>query len=503
MLLNRQLTKNIFSSWVNFGLRIVIAFFFIPFITKTLGEDRYGVWIIVFQTIAYFSLFDLGLERALLRFLSKSFGRANNKTANEAINTIWPYFIGIGTLIIILLPLSANYLFRFFNIENSDIISEGVKALQVLAFYVGIRFYLLPFSAALTGFQRHDLSMILQIVEEICRVTALVWLLSNGYGLFEMAIAIFLIMSLRQFASILIVRRYFPSLRFRPSFKKTDDRSAIIKYSRISFGISLAWLVIFNSDAILLGALSSAAAAGIFAPASQLMLYLRNIVNVVGAPLTAAISHWESNDDFERIIKLYLNGIRYLSFASVFLAVSVYFWADSFVALWLPEAFSEASRAMVILVIGTAVFLPQILGNAILFGTDRHSHLLKVLIFEVILRITLAIYLVPKYGVTGMAIATTIPQLLLYSTLYPMLIARTLTIQLRTIAVTCLNSAGKSLLISLPTAYLISQNLSPTSWTLFITGTAATTLIVATAAYFVLLNQSERVRFKTLIQNKE
>ena len=67
----RQILRNILTSWGSYVGRILIAFFFIPYITMTLGSTRYGVWVILLQLVNYLSLLDFGLERALTRFISK------------------------------------------------------------------------------------------------------------------------------------------------------------------------------------------------------------------------------------------------------------------------------------------------------------------------------------------------------------------------------------------------------------------------------------------------
>ncbi|MDH4033828.1 MAG: oligosaccharide flippase family protein, partial [candidate division Zixibacteria bacterium] len=66
-----QLSKNISASSVAYVIRIVVTFLFVPFITSVLGDARYGVWVIIFQTINYFTLLDLGLTSAITRYVSK------------------------------------------------------------------------------------------------------------------------------------------------------------------------------------------------------------------------------------------------------------------------------------------------------------------------------------------------------------------------------------------------------------------------------------------------
>ena len=69
--LRRQLIRNAFSSWFAYLVRIAVTFLFVPYIAAVLGGSRYGVSVIIFQTIFYFSLLDAGLTSALTRYVSK------------------------------------------------------------------------------------------------------------------------------------------------------------------------------------------------------------------------------------------------------------------------------------------------------------------------------------------------------------------------------------------------------------------------------------------------
>jgi len=494
----RQLAKNIFSSWLGYGLRIVIALFFIPYITSVLGDDRYGVWVIVFQTINYYSLLDLGLEKALIRYLSRYLGRNDYAGVNKVINTTWSMYLVIGSLIIAAAWLTATYLFGYFRISDPSLLAEGRETLIVVGVYLGTRFYLLPFGGSLGGFQRHDINAALQMAEEVVRVAALVWLLANGYSLVALAAAILAVSVVRQLVALVWLRRLFPHVRIDLKLADRKTAATLFDYSRISFGITLAWLIIFNTDTVLLGLLGSAAAAGVYAPGAQMMLYFRNIVNSIGSPLTTAVSHWESNQDIEIVRRVYLKGIKYTSYLSFFIAVGVIIWAEPFVRLWLPPEFAGAAPVMVILSVSTAVFIPQILGNAILFGMGQHRYLLYVLICEASLKILLSFLLIKPYGITGMAFAAAIPQLLLYTTLYPRMIGRVLQISALRIVRRSFASGIHAAIVAIPTALLAKTLLPPESWLAFFGGTVIVTLVTMIAG-LPILDTADRSRLKRII----
>lgn len=493
--LGHQLIRNIFSSWAGYIVSVVIAFIFIPYITSTLGDARYGVWVIIFQTVNYFALMDLGLERALMRYLSKFLGQKDFKSLNRVLSTSTLLYFGIGLVVIAGVFVTAIFLFQHFRITSPEMIEEGRKALMVVGLFVGVRFMLSPFGGSLGGFQRYDIANGLSMLEEIARFAVLVWLLAHGYGLVALAIGIFAVALARQLVTIVILKRLFPQIGFSLQSVNRGTAKTLFKYSSVSFGITAAWLIIYGSDSIILGLLASTAAAGIFAPAAQLVLYMRSIVNTVGNPLTPAVSHLESVGDMDGVRLVYLKGVRYVSFVSFFVAVGIIIYARPFVHLWLAPEFAESAEVMMVLAVGMAVFLPQIIGNAVLFGIEQHRFLLRILIIEALAKLVLSFALIGPYGLLGMAVATAVPQVVLYSSLYPYLIGRVLDVPFHSFALHSLRGAMIALSVSVPVALVARALLPPASWLSFAVNVVIVTA-AAGAAFFLSSDPADRNRFR-------
>lgn len=491
--LRKQLGRNVWTSWVGYIVRIVISFLFVPYITSTLGDARYGVWVIVFQTINYFSLLDFGLEKALVRFISKYIGQRATDRINQVLNTTFALYLVIGSIIIVGAWLVSTLLFGYFKIPDPALEAEGRYALIIIGVYMGTRLYMLPFAGSLGGFQRFDIANGLYIVEDIIRTLVMVALLATGHGLVWLATAILGVSLLRQIVAIIWARALHPEIRFSFSDANKETAHELFDYSRVTFGITLGWLVIYNTDSVLLGLMTSAAAAGVFAPAAQMMLYLRNAVNVVASPLTTAVSQLESQGNMEAIRRIYLKGIRYTAFFSFFAAVGVIRYGKYFIDLWLVDEFFGAAEVMRILAVGSAFFIPQIIGNAILYGIDKHKYLFRVVMIEAALKLLLSIFLVPKYGMVGMAYASTIPQMLLYVSLYPVLIGRALSLSPIVIVMTMMRSAFLAIFASLPPSMILWRLFPPSGGPRFIANVAIVLVCGAIGAWFVLAKE-DRVR---------
>lgn len=484
--LGQQLIRNILSSWGGYVVRLIITFFFVPYIASVFGDARYGVWVIIFQTINYFSLLDIGLTSALTRFVSKHLSAKDFPRISQVLSTSSALYLVVGSIVFGGVYLFVSLFFDHFKIGDPSLIEEGKNALLILGAFMSFNFLLLPYGNSLVAFQRHDVTRILATGEELVRVVVMVWLIANGYGLESLAVVILLVSVVKHLAGVYWLKRLYPQVSFSPHMIEGQTARTLLGYSRVSFGITIGWLVMFNTDTFLLGLLSSSAAAGVYNPGTQLMLYLRNIVNSIGTPLIPAISHVEATGEQERISSIYLRGVKYVAYLSVLLTVGVVIYARSFVALWLPPEFSRAADVMIILAFGSAVFLPQIIGNSVLFGVGQHRYILWTLAWESLIKIVLSLVLIPAYGLIGMAFANTVPQICLYLTLYPVFMGRVLKISPWRILVWKGRSMILALCVTLPTALLVRYVLPPASWAALGVNILLVVLAALIPGYFIL-----------------
>ena len=70
----RLLARNSIFNLVGQGVPLFVALIAIPPLIHGLGADRFGVLILTWMVVGYFSLFDLGLGRALTHLVSEKLG---------------------------------------------------------------------------------------------------------------------------------------------------------------------------------------------------------------------------------------------------------------------------------------------------------------------------------------------------------------------------------------------------------------------------------------------
>ena len=65
---------------------MLVAIIAIPFLIKGLGTARFGVLTLAWMVVGYFSLFDLGIGRALTKVVAEKIGAEKE---DEIPSTVW------------------------------------------------------------------------------------------------------------------------------------------------------------------------------------------------------------------------------------------------------------------------------------------------------------------------------------------------------------------------------------------------------------------------------
>ena len=78
-----------------------MSFFLAPYLVRSLGDARYGVWCVVESILAYFTLFDLGIAACLVRFVAKHHATGERGELNRIVSASLGLFLLAATGVIL------------------------------------------------------------------------------------------------------------------------------------------------------------------------------------------------------------------------------------------------------------------------------------------------------------------------------------------------------------------------------------------------------------------
>jgi O-antigen/teichoic acid export membrane protein len=112
----RLIAKNSIFNLVGQILPMLVGLLTIPYIVRGLGTEQYGIFSIATMLLGYFSIFDLGLSRATVKFVAENLSPERVHKVPELVWTSLSLLVAIGTLggilAAIFVPVSVTHFFK-------------------------------------------------------------------------------------------------------------------------------------------------------------------------------------------------------------------------------------------------------------------------------------------------------------------------------------------------------------------------------------------------------
>src|SRR5450755_4745756 len=119
MSLKIRALKNIASNWTGLGVNIAVGFFLSPFILHHLGDEAFGLWVLIFSLTGYYGIFDFGIRSSLVRYVSKFQATGDKDELARLINTSLFTYTCLGLVLVVPTILGSIYVDRLFHVPTA------------------------------------------------------------------------------------------------------------------------------------------------------------------------------------------------------------------------------------------------------------------------------------------------------------------------------------------------------------------------------------------------
>ncbi len=214
-----MIIRNTYWNLLGHGVPILVAILAIPPVIRNLGTERFGVLAIGWVVMAYFSLFDLGLSRATVKFISEDVAHNKLLGASEtAWNSLWAH-LGLGFAGAGVFGLIAPWLVRNMFVISPELQRESLGAFYWLAASIPLIVMSGCLRGVLEGLHRFDLVNLVKIPAGSINylIPLLVLLFAND--LVVIVATIFVGRALTLIAYAYLVIRTFPSMNWACGMK--------------------------------------------------------------------------------------------------------------------------------------------------------------------------------------------------------------------------------------------------------------------------------------------
>jgi O-antigen/teichoic acid export membrane protein len=389
--------KNILLKFIAEALVRSLAFFFVIFSARLLGDQAFGKYALAYYLAGILTIFsDWGLNALLIREVSRQ-PAILGRTAGNILSIKGLLLLGLsalGPLLLWLLGYSREMIFLTF--------------LSLL--YLSGN-HLLDFMVAVTNsIERMEVELFIKGLSKVLVVAVPLGFLWSGYGLEGFLLALVGCYALSCFLSARIIWKKIVPLtpRWEFSFWKKVLRSGL------PLGVSALFMTVyFRMDIVLLSLFKfSSAEIGWYSIPVKIVEMVSLIPYLIMAgvfPIFTALK----NQDEESLKKAYQRTLTYLTLAAVPLVLATVFLSDPLLVLLFGPSFSPSVPAMQILI----WVIPFIFINYVFFHTLIAINREKMIVWAggaaVLFNLGLNWFVLPVYGYLGASVTTVMTEVLL------------------------------------------------------------------------------------------
>ncbi|HEX8817047.1 MAG TPA: oligosaccharide flippase family protein [Terriglobales bacterium] len=443
--------RNVGTSWLGLATNFLVGFFLSPFILHRIGDDAFGLWVLVFALTGYYGLFDFGIRSSIIRYVAQYQATGDSDRLNCFINTSLLSYGAIGLLLLTVTIAGSFYVDSIFRIPASLHATAKIVFLIVGA-TVSLGFPLGVFGGALEGLQKFNWLSLTQVSCNLVRTLLIVVALTHGGRLLAIALITVVLNTSAYLVYFAVVRRMI-SLRLGWEYIDRESFQHMASFGSITFIAIIAFQLRFYSDATVIGIFIGSAAITYFSIGSKLVSYSSNVTQSMSQIFTPMSSEFNATGDTERLRRVFIMGNRACALLVFPICAALLILGRSVIEVWVGAKYVPIGYAVLAwFAIGDCTEMAQSASPKVLYGMARHRTMALVRLTEGVVNLILSIVLLRRYGVVGVAIGTVVPQLCTNLLFMPEHLCRILGVRLRTFLT---DAYLAPLLLTLPMAALL------------------------------------------------
>jgi O-antigen/teichoic acid export membrane protein len=423
-----RLLRSLSARWLRLGADIVIGIFIAPFILHRLGDEAFGIYVLVFSVTGYFGLLDLGVGASLVRYVARFVARQEYEDLNRFLNTAFFTYCTAGSIALIgsmVLAVKVNSIFRVAPAMHHT--AQLVFVIVGLA--MGTGFPLGIFGGVLEGLQRFPTLDLSGICSAVARALLVVVVLTHGLGLIAVCLVTVGVRAIVPCFWAVLVFRAIP-LKLRWRYVSWNSFKTMANFSIPAFVIGLGTSLFIYSDEAITGIFVSTVAVTYFSIAAKLSRYSTGLTDAIGDLFYPLSSHFDAIGDMEGLRKILIQGSQSCALTAFPFMVLFIVLGKPIIDVWVGSRYESSYTILLIMMVPFVLTRAQDPTRRIPYGMNRHRPLAVARMAEGITNVLLSVLLVHRYGLIGVALGTAIPMTLTAFFFYPPYLCRLLKVSI-------------------------------------------------------------------------
>lgn len=495
-----QLKAGVVISYINLFASSIIPLLYTPIMLSLLGQAEYGLYSLSSSVISYLTLLTLGFGSTIVRYLSKYRAEGKRKEEEQIFGFFLVLYCGLAILVLLCAVFIANNVELIFQQGLSDAeIDKMQKLVLIMSVNTALSFPISVFSSVISSHEQFIFIKSLNLFSTAALPVANLIALYMGFASVGMAFAgtVMNVILLPVEAGYCLRK-----INIRPRFVRFPKEfiRELFGFSVYIFIGTIVDMLFWSTDKVILGMLTSSAVVAVYNVGGTFNNMVMQLSTSISSILIPRINGMviEKNSE-EKLTELFIHvgRVQYLIVALVIAGFTVY--GQSFIHLWVGEAYKDAYWIAVLTMFPLCVPLIQNTGLNIIIAENKHKFRAIVYLAIAILNVISTYLVVPYLGAIGAALCSCISYLLGQGIIINIYYYKVIKIDIPRFWVNILRMSMIPVLMMV-IGLLLNRAVAINSWGIFLAEVICFTMIYAFLMYKFSMNEYEKNIFRSPIK---
>jgi O-antigen/teichoic acid export membrane protein len=427
-----RLVWNVIFNWGGYLVFIVAGFVLPRMMDRRLGQEMLGVWDFSWSLVTYFRLVGGGIASSVNRYVARYRMVGDISGVNRVVSSAC-CIMAISGLLAVGLTIAASLLLP--HVFGSQL-GENLREAQWVVFFLGISVAVeIAFGAyngVLTGCHRWEVQNVIEAGWHAVTIAAMIVVLRMGRGVRILSLIYLVGIILAYATRMIFAYRVCEGLRVSPALVRWATIREQFAFGAKTLIPSISGLLLNQTTSVLLVGYLGPAMLALYSRPRYLLLHVNMLVNKMGLVLIPTTSSLQSRGAVEGIQELSIKAVRYAFYMVLPIVLVLVIYGGAIMQLWMGPRYADGV-VPAILAACSLLTMVQTPIWVILVGLNAHG---RAGIAEFVASLCSAGMIVVglgflKWGLAGVAVAVTVPLMIMNLVYLPFLLCRQVGLHVR------------------------------------------------------------------------
>lgn len=379
-----------------------------PRLVRFLGETSFGLFSLAWVVIGYLAFLDIGVSRAATKFISEHLAEQDLASTRQVIRTAFVANLALGLAGGYAIVLAAPYLVHSVFKVSADLESQARLVFYAAGLAVPVLLVQGVLRAVLSSYQRFDWINGINGLASAAQWGLACGLAWKGFGVAAVVFSTVMVRIVSAAAYGAVLARLVPGLQLF----RTHSLIGLTRLLKFGSWVTVSQLVspvLVYLDRVLIASFVSLGAITLYTVPYEAMTRLRIIPSSLMTTLYPAFSERGLEGQEAQLQRLYEGSVRYLLLLLLPGTLFLFVLGPDLLGIWMGPVFARQTSAVLqILAVGVLANSMAYVPYNMLQALGRPDLTGKFHLLELPLYVVLCIFLIPRWGIAGAAMANSV-----------------------------------------------------------------------------------------------